>query len=335
MNITNEYQNIYANRKFKDSLFRMVFHAKEDLLDLYNAINGTSYTNPEDLEINTLDNVLYLTIKNDISFMIGCTMNLYEHQSSYNPNMPLRGMVYFAQLFSKYTEQRKLNLFSSTLQKVPTPKYIVFYNGLKNEPDRRILRLSDAFQYEGGCLECEATMVNINYGKNRELMDKCKRLEEYSIFIATVRKYAIDQMMRLELAISKAIDECVEKNVLRDILIDQRGAVMNYILESFDKEIYERDLRENIRNEVIAEVREELMDVIRSEVETEVRDKVKAEVETEVRDKVKAEVETEVRNKVKAEVETEIRKDLIKDLLEKGVSADLLAAYLQDNVQVL
>lgn len=103
MNSTSEYQNIYANRKFKDSLFRMVFKAKKDLLDLYNAINGTSYTNIEDLEINTLDNALYLTIKNDISFMIGCTINLYEHQSSYNPNMPLRGMVYFGQLFSKYT----------------------------------------------------------------------------------------------------------------------------------------------------------------------------------------------------------------------------------------
>ena len=146
------------------------------------------------------------------------------------------------------------------------------------------------------------------------------RIEEsYSIFIATVRKYAIDQMMKLELAISKAIDECIEKNVLRDILIDQRGAVMNYILESFDKEIYERDLRENIRNEVIAEVREELMDVIRSEVETEVRENVKAEVETEVRNKVKA----------------EIRNDLIKDLLEKGVSAEIIAAYLPDNAEEL
>ena len=311
MNITNEYQNIYANRKFKDSLFRMVFNAREDLLDLYNAINGTSYTNPEDLEVNTMDNVLYLTIKNDISFMIGCTMNLYEHQSSYNPNMPLRGMVYFAQLFSKYTEQRKLNLFSSTLQKIPTPKYIVFYNGLKNEPDRRILRLSDAFQYEGGCLECEATMLNINYGKNRELMDKCKRLEEYSIFIATVRKYAIDQMMKLELAISKAIDECIEKNVLRDILSDQRGAVMNYILESFDKEIYERDLRENIRNEVIAEVKEE----------------AKAQV--------KEEVKAQVKEEVKAEVEIDLKRKLIKKMYEKGISFEEIADNMDESVEAI
>ena len=230
MNITSEYQNIYANRKFKDSLFRMVFKSKEDLLDLYNAINGTSYTNTEELEINTLENALYLTIKNDVSFMIGCTMNLYEHQSSYNPNMPLRGMVYFAQLFSKYTEQRKLNLFSTTIQKIPTPKFIVFYNGLQKEPDRKILRLSDAFQYEGGCLECEATMLNINYGKNSELMDKCKRLEEYAIFIATVRKYAIDKNIGLEFAISKAIDECLKKDVLRDILVDRKRFITKCLI---------------------------------------------------------------------------------------------------------
>ena len=113
-------------------------------------------------------------------------MNLYEHQSSYNPNMPLRGLIYFAQLYNIYTEKRKLNLFSSTLQKIPTPQYIVFYNGLKNEPDRKILKLSDAFMNSGGCLECSALMVNINYGHNRELMEKCRRLEEYALFIATV-----------------------------------------------------------------------------------------------------------------------------------------------------
>ena len=325
MNNTIEYQNIYVNRKFKDSLFRMVFKTKEDLLDLYNAINGTSYTNTEDLEINTLENALYLTIKNDISFMIGCTMNLYEHQSSYNPNMPLRGMVYFGQLFSKYTEQRKLNLFSSKLQKIPTPKFIVFYNGLKNEPDRRVLKLSDAFQHEGGCLECEATMLNINYGKNRELMNKCKRLEEYSIFIATVRKYASDEKTGLELAVAMAIDECLEKGILRDILIEQRGAIMNYILEYFDKEMYERDLRENIREEVIEEIREE----IREEIKAEVKEEVKAEVKEEV----KAEVKEEVKAEAKEEAKVELRKEMIRDFYAKGIPAEKIAEYIGEPLE--
>ena len=211
MKETIEYQNIHGNRKHKDSLFRKVFCKKKDLLDLYNAINGTNYENEDELEINTLDNVLYMSVKNDISCIVGCTINLYEHQSSYNPNMPLRGLIYFAQLYNIYTEKRKLNLFSSTLQKIPTPQFVVFYNGLKKEPDRKVLKLSDAFMNSGGCLECSAIMLNINYGNNRELMEKCRRLEEYAIFIATVRKYATDEKLTLGDAITLAIDECIEK----------------------------------------------------------------------------------------------------------------------------
>ena len=245
MKETIEYQNIQGNRNHKDSLFRKVFRKKSDLLALYNAINGTNYDNEADLEINTLDNALYMTVKNDVSCIVGCTMNLYEHQSSYNPNMPLRGLIYFATLYNSYTDQRKLNLFSSTLQKVPTPQFVVFYNGLKNEPDRQILRLSDAFQTKGGCLECEAVMLNINYGKNLELMEKCRRLEEYAIFIATVREYAADKKRSLSEAITLAIDACIEKGILLDILTAERTEVFMYILESFDKELYERDLKQN------------------------------------------------------------------------------------------
>ena len=243
MKETIEYQNIHGNRKHKDSLFRKVFRKKKDLLDLYNAINGTSYENEDELEINTLDSVLYMSVKNDISCIVGCTINLYEHQSSYNPNMPLRGLIYFAQLYNTYTEKRKLNLFSSTLQKIPTPQFVVFYNGLKNEPDRKVLKLSDAFMSEEGCLECRAIMLNINYGKNRELMEKCRRLEEYAIFIAMVRKYAADERIDLGDAITLAIDECIEKEILSDILREERAEVFMYILESFDKELYEKDLK--------------------------------------------------------------------------------------------
>lgn len=245
MKDTIEYQNIHGNRNHKDSLFRKVFRKKKDLLALYNALNGTHYKNEDDLEINTLDNALYMSIKNDVSCIIGCTMNLYEHQSSYNPNMPLRGLIYFAQQYNIYMEKRKLNLYSSTMQKIPTPRYIVFYNGLRNEPDRQLLKLSDAFQTEGGCLECEAVMLNINYGQNRELMEKCKRLEEYAFFIATVRKYAGNKMLKLGEAITSAIDECIEKEILLDILTEERAEVFMYILESFNKELYERDLKEN------------------------------------------------------------------------------------------
>lgn len=243
MKTTIEYQNIHGNRTYKDSLFRLCFNNKKDLLDLYNALNGTAYDDPEELEINTLENALYITVKNDVSCIIGCTMNLYEHQSTKNPNMPLRGLNYFAQMYNRYAEKHKLNLYSSSLQKIPTPQYIVFYNGMENEADRQILKLSDAFQTEGGCLECEVIMLNINYGHNQQLIEKCRRLEEYAMFVAAVRKYIEQEDVSLTEALTRAIEECIAQNVLKDILVSQRAEVCMYILEAFDKEIYERDLK--------------------------------------------------------------------------------------------
>lgn len=242
MNETIEYQNIHENRKYKDTLFRMVFKEKTDLLDLYNAINGTAYDNPEDLEINTLENVLYISMKNDVSFMIDGMMNLYEHQSTKNANMPLRGLLYFARLLEEYILDNDLDIFSSKIQKIPTPKYIIFYNGEADEPDERTLHLSDAFIKEGGCIECEAKLLNINYGRNHVVMEKCRRLEEYSIFIATVRKYKKEDYS-LKKAITLAIDECIEKGILLDILTKERNEVLAVVLETFNKELYEKNLK--------------------------------------------------------------------------------------------
>lgn len=242
--MTIEYQNIHGNTKYKDSLFRMVFKKKEDLLDLYNAMNGSNYTDVSKLEINTIENVLYISIKNDVSFMIDGTINLYEHQSTKNENMPLRGFLYFARLFEKYLVEHDLDIFSSRIQKIPTPKYIVFYNGKEEEPDERLLKLSDAFQREGGCVECETRLLNINYGRNRELMEKCRRLEEYSIFVATVRKYKKGDV-RLVDAITRAIDECIEKEILVDILTKQRSEVLEVVLTTFNQELYEKNLKQD------------------------------------------------------------------------------------------
>lgn len=163
------------NRKFKDRLFRMVFQSKKDLLELYNAINGTSYTNPDELEINTLDDVIYMGMKNDSSFLIDNFLNLYEHQSTYNPNLPARGLLYFADLYRSYMARKKLNLYSSSLQKLPVPKFVVFYNGKAEEPDQQELKLSDAFEMpEDGelpAVEVRVVMLNINWGHNKELMN--------------------------------------------------------------------------------------------------------------------------------------------------------------------
>lgn len=252
MNETIEYQNIHGNRNYKDSLFGMVFKNKEDLLELYNAVNGTAYTNPEELEINTLENVVYISMKNDLSFMIGCTMNLYEHQSSRNENMPLRGFLYFARLFEFYITENGLDIYNRKIQKIPTPQYIVFYNGTENEPDERILRLSDAFINEGGCLECEVRLLNINYGRNREIMEKCRRLEEYAIFVAKVRFYRAKGESQRQ-AIDHAIEECINGGVLVDILTKQRSEVMEVVLSTFNKELYEKNLKADAYEEGMIE----------------------------------------------------------------------------------
>ena len=239
------------NRQYKDRLWRMVFNNKEDLLQLYNAINHTDYQNPDDLEVNTLEDVLYLSMKNDVSFLVGGTMNLYEHQSTFNPNMPLRGVFYFSRLYEGYVADNNLMIYHEKRVRLPKPKYIVFYNGTKNQPDSMELRLSDCFENtdnETPCLECTATMLNINYGHNQELMKHCRRLEEYSIFVQCVREY-IQSEPSVEDALEKAIDTCIHQDVLADFLKKHRAEVTNMILTTYDKDLYEKTLKENAREE--------------------------------------------------------------------------------------
>ena len=245
------------NRQYKDRLWRMIFNNKEDLLQLYNAINHTDYQNPDDLEVNTLEDVLYLSMKNDVSFLVGGTMNLYEHQSTFNPNMPLRGVFYFSRVYEGYVADNNLMIYHEKRVRLPKPKYIVFYNGTKKQPDSMELRLSDCFENtdnEAPCLECTATMLNINYGHNQELMKHCRRLEEYSIFVQCVREY-IQSEPSVEDALEKAIDTCINQDVLADFLKKHRAEVTNMILTTYDKDLYEKTLKEDAREEGLMEGR--------------------------------------------------------------------------------
>ena len=245
------------NRQYKDRLWRMIFNNKEDLLQLYNAINHTDYQNPDDLEVNTLEDVLYLSMKNDVSFLVGGTMNLYEHQSTFNPNMPLRGVFYFSRVYEGYVADNNLMIYHEKRVRLPKPKYIVFYNGTKNQPDSMELKLSDCFENtdnEAPCLECTATMLNINYGHNQELMKHCRKLEEYSIFVQCVREY-IQSEPSVEDALEKAIDTCINQDVLADFLKKHRAEVTNMILTTYDKDLYEKTLKEDAREEGLMEGR--------------------------------------------------------------------------------
>ena len=153
-------------REYKDRLFKAIFgrdteESKRWRLDLYNALNDTAYTDPDALTLTTIENVIYITMKNDISFLIGSQMNLYEQQSSFNPNMPLRGLMYFAQLYQMYLSSRRENLLSSRLVTIPAPCFIVFYNGDKKLPDVSCQRLSDAFEPAGSTEGFEWTAASL------------------------------------------------------------------------------------------------------------------------------------------------------------------------------
>ena len=185
-----------AKKDYKDRLFKFIFGNPENkhwTLSLYNAINGTNYTNPDDLQFNTIGDAVYLRMKNDISFIVAFVMNLWEHQSSYNPNMPMRFFIYGGRLYEKYISTSDYYQYSSTLQPVPRPVCMCFYNGTKEQPEKMVLKLSDAYEGEGD-IEVKVTMLNINYGKNKQLMDSCEPLKEYAWLVDAVRRHQAERM---------------------------------------------------------------------------------------------------------------------------------------------
>ena len=203
--------------QYKDRLFSFIFGSEENkawTLSLYNAINGSNYTDPDAIEITTIKGILYLGMHNDVSFLITEEiikeqLDLFEHQASYNPNVPLRMMQYAGNLYEKYIVERKLNKYGKTLIKLPAPKLVVFYNGTDEQEDEKILKLSDSFP-EGADfdIEVKVRMINVNYGRNRKLMEACKPLSEYAWLVHEVRKNkAIEG---LDSAIDRAITDMPE-----------------------------------------------------------------------------------------------------------------------------
>ncbi len=245
----NANRNYRANREYKSTVFSKLFgENKENALSLYNAVNGSNYTNADELTFTTLDDVVYMKMKNDVSFLFDKTLSLYEHQSTYNPNMPLRGFLYFADLYRQLIKDNE-RIYSKNIVKNPAPKYIVFYNGDRKDMPEQVkeLYLSDAFdmEVELGKFEWTATMVNINNGMNLELLTKCKALGGYVTFVDKVRNY--NKSMPLTDAVDQAVDECVEDGVLEEFLNKHRKEVRNMVLTEFDEEKFLKMVREEER----------------------------------------------------------------------------------------
>ena len=211
-------------------------------------------------------------VQNDISFVIDSELNLYEHQSSVNKNMPIRGLIYLTELYKGYIERNGLRIYNETPVKLPFPRYIVFYNGKDGEPERRIMRLSDSYIVNASnkdqkpCLDLEALLININYGCNKELMNKCQKLMEYSQLVALIRKHydeLVEKYAKLGIhksrkeifaeAVSLAIEEAIRNNILKEILRNNKAEVTNMLLTEFD----EKDYIEGVKEESERRGREE------------------------------------------------------------------------------
>ena len=247
-----------GNREYKSDVFSMLMEDKANALQLYNAMNHSDYTDPELVEIHTLDKGVSLSIRNDAAFILDASLSIYEHQSSICPNMPVRCLVYFTNILERLLKNR--NIYGRSLIRIPIPKFAVFYNGEETQPDQYDLKLSDAFEkpVENPELELTCRVYNINAGHNEDLLAHCPVLKEYMIFVDYVREYHRQEgYENLETAINLAINRCIEENILRDFLTAHRSEVvkLTQLDYTFDRQIALE--REEARAEGHEEGREE------------------------------------------------------------------------------
>ena len=237
------------NRKYKDTLFRLLFKEKYAALSLYNALNETAHADEDELEVVTLENAIYINVKNDLAFVLDSNLNLYEHQSTHNPNMPLRDLIYVSKEFQKFVDGN--SLYSERPVRLPYPRFIVFYNGVDERPEKEILKLSDLYNgadelKENPELELKVMVLNINKGYNEDLKSKCPLLLEYMQYVESVRYFKEEQKMELDEAVEHAIRECIDAGILEAFLRKNRAEVM-------DVSIFEYNAEEEIRKYKLAQ----------------------------------------------------------------------------------
>ena len=239
----NQNDGIAVNREYSSDVFKMYFSIKKNALALYNALNGTDYTDEDRLVINSLENSIYLKFYNDVSFVISDAVNLYEHQSTINPNMPLRDLFYITEMYKGMIPKR--DIYGKKLITIPTPQFVVFYNGTTDISDRQILKLSDAFmrKTEEPELELIVQVLNVNYGHNKELLDKCIPLRDYAILNKRVRDN-VNIGMPIEDAATQAVNSCIKDHVMEDFLLKERAGVIAMHVLDFNEELHNRSLHE-------------------------------------------------------------------------------------------
>ena len=215
-------------RNYKDGMFRRLFSDRERLIELYNALSGSNYGADTPVEIMTLDDAIFGDIKNDVCCLIDHRFILMtEHQSTVNPNMPLRMLSYAAREYERGGFTR--NLYSRRLMKIPTPELYVLYNGTEEQPLERQLKLSDAFveKCDKINIEIKVEVININYEKGSELLSRSRTLKEYSRFIHMIRER--QDRMSLKEAVEETVSECMKEGILEEFLRKNGGYIMDFV----------------------------------------------------------------------------------------------------------
>ena len=227
---------IKSNREYKDGVFTKLFHDKEKIIELYNALEGTEYDESTMVEIKTLENVLYGIYKNDMAFVIDNKfVVLVEHQSTICNNMPLRMLLYLSRVYERTVDIGTVYCMKQI--KIPYPELYVLYNGVDDYPEESEMKLSDSFivRDDKVNLELKVKILNINYEKGKKLLIKSPTLEDYSLFIYTIREFEKSGMSR-DKAINSAIDECIRKGILKEFLIEHGSEVHNMLFAEFNME---------------------------------------------------------------------------------------------------
>lgn len=232
--------NSTENREYRSDVFSMLMENADYALDVYNALNGTDYTDSSLIEIKTLEKGISLTIRNDAAFIIGADINIYEHQSTYNRNMPLRSLIYFAEIIKSYIKDK--DIYGSKLINIPRPHFVVFYNGTGKRPEIEEQRLSDAYEHgEGIPLELVCIVYNINPDNNNNLKNKSYVLDGYTTFVEKVRELITQDD---EQAVTHAIEYCILNDILKDFFELRKDEVRKNMTLDMTFEAREKIIRQ-------------------------------------------------------------------------------------------
>ena len=245
--------------RFRDNVFCMLFRDKKNLLELYNALNDTDYTNVDDLVVTTLQGGVYMKYKNAASFVFGQDLYMFEQQASKNPNMPLRFLHYVSDVYREMYPNSELHRRS--MLQIPVPHFVTFYNGRDGMKDEEmVLKLSDMFNDRVSIvgiesepeLELKVRVININPncgeesvngtqadsqgGRVPEILNKCHTLRDYMTFVNKVNEKKYSENKNIRTAVTEAVDECIASGILSDFFTEYRDEVIDVSVYDYDEE---------------------------------------------------------------------------------------------------